>query len=118
MIANVAEAPFLDYVDAEGIVQPIQTIKLNALESGMVQEVIAEEGGNAEERRCDSRAAKSRIRTHHRRAASRMGKQRILYEEKKAGNGAENHLAQAANTSGAIRTEPFAKRLRAGRRRI
>lgn len=44
VIANVTEAPFLDYVDAEGIIQPILTIKLNALESGMVQQIVAEEG--------------------------------------------------------------------------
>ena len=47
VIADVSEAPFLDYVDAEGIVQPIQTIKLNSLETGMVQEVVAEEGAIA-----------------------------------------------------------------------
>src|SRR5690554_7720765 len=33
IIADVSEAPFLDYVDAEGIVQPYLTIKLNTLES-------------------------------------------------------------------------------------
>ena len=44
LIADVTEAPFLDYVDAEGIVQPILTIKLNALESGTVLQVVAEEG--------------------------------------------------------------------------
>ena len=44
VIADVTEAPFLDYVDAEGIIQPILTIKLNALESGIVQQIVAEEG--------------------------------------------------------------------------
>ncbi len=44
VISDVQEAHFLDYVDAEGIVQPILTIKLNTLEAGMVQEVVAEEG--------------------------------------------------------------------------
>ena len=44
LIADVMEAPFLDYVDAEGIVQPLLTIKLNALESGTVLQVVAEEG--------------------------------------------------------------------------
>src|SRR5690606_2808887 len=31
VVADVTEAPFLDYVDAEGIIQPILTIKINAL---------------------------------------------------------------------------------------
>lgn len=44
LITDVIEAPFLDYVDAEGIIQPILTIKLNALESGTVLQVVAEEG--------------------------------------------------------------------------
>lgn len=43
-IADVAEDKFLDYVDAEGIVQPILTIKLNAMEAGMVRQIVAEEG--------------------------------------------------------------------------
>lgn len=43
-IAKVEQAKFLDYVDAEGIVQPILTIKLNVLEAGMVQQLVAEEG--------------------------------------------------------------------------
>lgn len=43
-IANVEELAFLDYVEAEGIVQPIQLIKLYPMESGMVKEVVAEEG--------------------------------------------------------------------------
>src|SRR5690554_1112128 len=44
VIADVSQAPFLDYVDAEGIVLPYLTIKLNALESGTVKRVVAEEG--------------------------------------------------------------------------
>jgi len=43
-ITEVKETKFLDYVDAEGIVQPIFTIKLNVLEAGMVQQLVAEEG--------------------------------------------------------------------------
>jgi len=34
----------MEYVDVEGIVQPIQTIKLNSLESGTVDWIVAEEG--------------------------------------------------------------------------
>lgn len=43
-MAEAAEAPFMEYVDVEGLVQPIQTIKLNALESGFVERIVAEEG--------------------------------------------------------------------------
>jgi len=43
-IAEVKQSKFLEYVDVEGIVQPKQTIKLNALEGGMVERIVAEEG--------------------------------------------------------------------------
>lgn len=43
-IAAVKQGKFLDYVDAEGVVQPIVTVKLNTLESGTVERVLAEEG--------------------------------------------------------------------------
>ena len=35
-IVEAVEAPFREYVDVEGLVQPIQTVRLNALESGFV----------------------------------------------------------------------------------
>ena len=47
-IAEATEAPFLEYVDVEGVVQPIQTIQVNALESGFVERVVAEEGAMLE----------------------------------------------------------------------
>ncbi len=47
-IAEVTETPFLEYLDVEGIVQPIQTIQINALESGFVKRIVAEEGSMLE----------------------------------------------------------------------
>lgn len=43
-IATVRLSPFMEYVDVEGLVQPIQTIQVNAMESGFVEGVVAEEG--------------------------------------------------------------------------
>lgn len=43
-VADVANAPFREFVDVEGIVQPIQTVQVNALESGLVERIVAEEG--------------------------------------------------------------------------
>lgn len=43
-MADVAMEPFVESVDVEGIVQPISTIQLNALEGGFVERVVAEEG--------------------------------------------------------------------------
>lgn len=43
-IAEVKDGKFMEYVDVEGIVQPILTIKVNALESGFVDRIVAEDG--------------------------------------------------------------------------
>ena len=43
-IAPVKEDKFMEYVDVEGIVQPIMTVKVNTLESGFVDRIVAEDG--------------------------------------------------------------------------
>ena len=43
-VAVVQQGKFLEYLDVEGIVQPIQTVKLNALEAGTVLHIVAEDG--------------------------------------------------------------------------
>ncbi|MDE5794659.1 MAG: HlyD family efflux transporter periplasmic adaptor subunit, partial [Muribaculaceae bacterium] len=47
-IAPVKEDKFMEYVDVEGIVQPIMTVKVNALESGFVDRIVAEDGAMLE----------------------------------------------------------------------
>ncbi len=43
-IAVVEEAPFMEFVEVEGLVHPVMTIQLNALESGYVERIVCEEG--------------------------------------------------------------------------
>lgn len=43
-IEAARDTAFMEYVDVEGVVQPIQTIQLNALEGGFVERIVAEEG--------------------------------------------------------------------------
>lgn len=43
-IEQVKESPFMEYIDVEGVVQPIQTIWVNAMEEGYVERIVAEEG--------------------------------------------------------------------------
>ena len=43
-IAEVRQGKFLEYLDVDGIVQPILTVKLNALESGIVARIVADDG--------------------------------------------------------------------------
>lgn len=48
-IASAQESPFMEYVDVEGLVQPILTLQVNAMESGFVERIVAEEGTMLEE---------------------------------------------------------------------
>ncbi len=43
-IAEVQQGKFLEYLDVEGIVQSILTVKLNTLENGIVAQIVAENG--------------------------------------------------------------------------
>lgn len=43
-IVEVKNDKFMEYVDAEGIIQPILTIRVNSNESGSVERIVAEEG--------------------------------------------------------------------------
>ena len=43
-IAQVKDDKFMEYVDVEGLVQPILTIKVNTREAGSVERIIGEEG--------------------------------------------------------------------------
>lgn len=43
-IVEVKNGHFLEYVDVEGITQPILTLQINAMESGFVSRIVAEEG--------------------------------------------------------------------------
>ena len=43
-IAEIKNGKFMEYVDVEGLVQPILTIQVNTRESGSVDRIVAEEG--------------------------------------------------------------------------
>lgn len=43
-IAEVKNGKFMEYVDVEGLVQPILTIKVNTREAGSVERIVTEEG--------------------------------------------------------------------------
>lgn len=83
VIADVSEAPFLDYVDAEGIVQPYLTIKLNSLESGIVKEIVAEEGAMLRKDDIILELENPELERVIEEQQDEWEKQRILYEEKK-----------------------------------
>ena len=42
--SEVSNADFREYVDVEGVVQPIMTLMVNTLEAGNVERIVAEDG--------------------------------------------------------------------------
>jgi len=82
-IAEVTEAHFLDYVDAEGIVQPILTIRLNTLEGGIVKEIVAEEGAMLQRDDLILTLQNPDLERVIEEQQEEWEKQRILYQEKK-----------------------------------
>ena len=83
LVADVVESHFLDYVDAEGTVQPIMTIKLNSTETGIVQEVVAEEGAMLSKGDLILVLQNPELKRTIEEQQAEWEKQRILYEEKK-----------------------------------
>ena len=91
-IAEVQQSKFLEYVDVEGIVLPKQTIKLNALESGTVERIIAEEGNLLKRGDTILVLTNPELIRSIEDERDELEKQRITYEEKKVGM--ERNLSQ------------------------
>ncbi len=49
MISEVKHDKFLEYLDLEGIAQPKLTVKLNSMETGLVEKIIADDGSLLQE---------------------------------------------------------------------
>ena len=79
----MVESHFLDYVDAEGIVQPILTIMLNTLEAGIVKEIVAEEGAMLERDALILTLQNPELEREIEEKQEEWEQQRILYQEKK-----------------------------------
>lgn len=83
IIGEVQADKFLEYVDVEGVVQPILTIKINAREAGSVERIVAEEGTMMQKRRHHPDADQPRPAAYHRRPARRMGEATDLLSGKR-----------------------------------
>jgi biotin carboxyl carrier protein len=82
-IAEVKQGKFLEYVDVEGIVQPLMTIKLNSLENGTVERIVAEEGSLLRQGDTILILTNPDLIRSIEDERDELEKQRITYEEKK-----------------------------------
>jgi len=83
VIAEVKQGSFFEFVDMEGIVHPIQTIKLNILESGIVERIVAEEGSMLKQGDTILVLINPELIRTIEDERDELEKQRITYEEKK-----------------------------------
>ena len=81
-IATVEEASFLEYLDVEGIVQPISVVKLNAMEDGTVKELLVEEGAAVKEGDVIMLLENVTLQRQIEEEEAELEKQRINYREK------------------------------------
>ena len=99
-IAEAVLAPFVEYVNAEGTLQPIETIRLSSREAGTVSRIVAEEGSllavgdtililsNPELERdiADQRAEWQRQQNNHHSQLIEMEQQRLTREQQRLDN--------------------------------
>ena len=81
-IATVEEASFLEYLDTEGIVQPVSVVKLNAVEGGIVNEVLVEESAAVKAGDVILRLDNPNLRRQIEEESADLEKQRINYRER------------------------------------
>jgi multidrug efflux pump subunit AcrA (membrane-fusion protein) len=81
-IATVRHEKFLEYLDVEGVVQPKLTIKLNALEVGTVEQIVADEGSMLKRGDTILTLANPELLRTIEDEHDELEKQRVSYEEK------------------------------------
>ena len=81
-VAEVRHADFMEYVDVEGVVQPILTLIVNTREAGNVERIVAEEGSLMKKGDTILTLVNSDLMREIEDQRDEWEKQRISYEEK------------------------------------
>ena len=82
-IVEVRQSKFFEFVDVEGIVQPIMTIKLSSLETGIVERIVAEEGSMLNQGDTILILTNPDLIRNIEDESDELERQRITYEERK-----------------------------------
>ena len=94
-VSDVTRAEFTEYVNADGVLQPIRTVRVGAVETGTVSEIVAEEGAmvhqgdtlivltnpELEQQIADQRAAFARLLRTQQEKALEMKQKRITIRQ-------------------------------------
>lgn len=81
-VAEVRHADFMEYVDVEGVVQPILTLIVNTREAGNVERIVAEEGSLMKKGDTILTLANPNLMREIEDQRDEWEKQRISYQEK------------------------------------
>ena len=112
-IAEVKDDKFMEYVDVEGLIQPILTIKVNTREAGSVERIIAEEGSLLQKGDTILTLSNPDLLRSIEDQRDDWEKQRITYR-----NGTEKPEPETTDAGNQLRTGTPEKKFHVGQRRI
>lgn len=116
-IAEVKDDKFMEYVDVEGLIQPILTIKVNTREAGSVERIIAEEGSLLQKGDTILTLSNPDLLRSIEDQRDDWEKQRITYQEKEI-EMEQKSLSLKQQTLETITTGTPEKKFHVGQRRI
>lgn len=96
-IAEVKDGKFMEYVDVEGLIQPILTIKVNTREAGSVERIIAEEGSLLQKGDTILTLSNPDLLLQHRGPTGRLGEAAHHLPGKRDRNGTEKPEPKTTN---------------------
>ena len=111
-IAEVKDDKFMEYVDVEGLIQPILTIKVNTREAGSVERIIAEEGSLLQKGDTILTLSNPDLLRSIEDQRDDWEKQRITYQE------TEKPEPETTDAGNQLRTGTPEKKFHVGQRRI
>ena len=115
-IAEVKDDKFMEYVDVEGLIQPILTIKVNTREAGSVERIIAEEGSLLQKGDTILTLSNPDLLRSIEDQRDDWEKQRITYQRNR--NGTEKPEPETTDAGNQLRTGTPEKKFHVGQRRI
>ena len=92
----------MEYVDVEGLVQPILTIKVNTREAGSVDRIVGEEGNMMKQGDTLLILTNPDLIRSIEDQRDEWEKQRITYKEKRDRNGTKESDTEATDITGTI----------------
>lgn len=117
-IAEVKDDKFMEYVDVEGLIQPILAIKVNTREAGSVERIIAEEGSLLQKGDTILTLSNPDLLRSIEDQRGRLGEATHHLSGERNRNGTEKPEPETTDAGNQLRTGTPEKKFHVGQRRI